>query len=186
MAKSSNQKQLFILRHAQAAGAMNGDDFERILTPKGTNDAKALGEYLRKKQYAINTVLCSPALRTRETYAALDIHSAHEIFPNELYNAMAGDLFKSIQSVPDDVQTVLLVAHNPGVLELLSLLCDPSDEHQAAKLSDQLMMGYQPATLSVLNCDLNSWKELQPHENELIDLVSPIDYNASDRPTRWM
>lgn len=179
-------KTLYILRHAQAAGAIGGDDFARVLTPKGHGDAKALGVYMSRKNYGVDYVLCSPAERTRQTYEALGLNVPQESSPDALYNAMAGDLFKAIQDVPDDVNTLLLVAHNPGVLELLSLLCDPSDDRQAAKLSDQLMMGYQPATLSVLECSCASWKDIQPVENELIDLVSPLDYNADDRPTRWM
>jgi phosphohistidine phosphatase len=179
-------KTLYILRHAQAAGAIGGDDFTRVLTPTGLSDAKALGAYFSDKKYNIDAVLCSPSHRTRETYDALTLDVQAESFPDALYNAMAGDLFKAIQGVPDDVNTLLLVAHNPGVLELLSLLCDPSDDRQAAKLSDQLMMGYQPATLSVLKCECAAWADLQLRENELVDLVSPLDYNSSERPTRWM
>ena len=64
--------QLFLLRHADAPHrGQNGqhmDDDERRLSPRGIKDAHNLGKYMRDHEYpAPETVLCSAALRTRQT-----------------------------------------------------------------------------------------------------------------------
>jgi phosphohistidine phosphatase SixA len=64
---------LYLVRHAEAAPG-NPDEL-RPLTPRGREDARALGERLRAETERVDAVLSSPLRRARETAAAI----AHEV-----------------------------------------------------------------------------------------------------------
>ncbi len=180
---SDSKKRLFLLRHAQALSDAPSDK-ERALSPKGLEDAAALGRLMAKKGYFPDFTLCSPALRTRQTFESLKegLGKRSAEHPDILYNGAAGDYLGQIQAASDDYDDVLLVAHNPSVYELVIRLSDPENDVMMQKLS----AGYQPATLSMLECSCSSWKDIQFGENTLSFLTEPMDYNAPARPTRWM
>lgn len=180
---SNSQKRLFLLRHAQALSDAPNDK-ARALSPNGVDDAQALGRLMAKQSYFPDIVLCSPALRTRQTLEALEEGFGARVSnnPEILYNGAAGDYLNEIQKVSDEYSDILLVAHNPSVYELVIRLSDPDQDSMMQRLS----AGYQPATLSVLDCSCSSWKDIQFGANELSYLAEPLDYNAPARPTRWM
>lgn len=180
---SESKKRLFLLRHAQALSDAPSDK-DRALSPKGIEDAQALGRVMAKKGYFPDLVLCSPALRTRQTLEALEegLGKRHSERPDILYNGAAGDYLAEIQKASDEYSDVMVVAHNPSIYELVIRLGNPEQDSMMQRLS----AGYQPATLSVLECACSSWKDIQFGENDLSYLAEPIDYNAPARPTRWM
>jgi phosphohistidine phosphatase len=121
---------LVILRHAKAESPDGLIDRERRLTERGHADAGALGAWLVSHGYAPQLVLCSPARRTRETWqsVATSLPTEAEIWYEEkLYTASVGDLLDTVTDVDDEVQTVLLIGHNPTVSELTATL----DPHHA-------------------------------------------------------
>jgi phosphohistidine phosphatase len=63
---------LVILRHAKATPYRGDDsDVDRPLTARGRADATAAGHWLAAHDLRPDLVLCSPARRTRETWAAV-------------------------------------------------------------------------------------------------------------------
>jgi phosphohistidine phosphatase len=159
---------LFLLRHAQAANDFDIGDHERTLTKHGLNQAKNIAKHLPE----INLALCSDAIRTKTTLetaeqAGLSITKIQ--YEAKLYNAPTGALLTQIQHA-GTAENLLLVAHNPGIHQLAIML---NDEHQKNKLSSQLMYGYAPASLSVFECEIDDWKNIQPSENKLVDLIIP-------------
>ncbi len=176
-------KQLFMLRHAQALPPESGEDRERKLSPNGLEDSKALGQDMAKKGYRPDFILCSPSVRTKQTLEGVmgAMEEAPMDYPDILYNASAGDLLHLVQQADDSAQALLLVAHNPGIYELAARLTGSGSNTLMARLSG----GYKPGTLSVLSCPCEKWTDIAPGENELTDLLEPLDYNAPARPTRW-
>jgi len=178
------KKRLFLLRHAMAGNALSDGDKARSLAPKGKEDAKALGDYMMRNDFIPDIILCSPARRTRETLeglqSSLELNNIRT--PDILYSGTTGDYLHEIQKCEDKNQNILIIAHNPSIYELVILL--------AAQGSDTLMQriteGYPPASLSVIECVCDNWADIQPAENELVNLVNPMDYNSTPRPTRWM
>lgn len=175
-------KQLYLLRHAQAMPAENMDDKARKLSPRGQQDAEALGKTMQKKNYVPDLVLCSAATRTQETYEAVKntLGDSRVELEDTLYNATAGDMLHHIQQA-ENAQRILLVAHAPGIFELAVRLFDEG----TPSLVNQMTAGYNPGALTVLNCPCEKWSEIQPGENELIDFLDPLDYNAPSTPARW-
>lgn len=162
-------KTLYLLRHAQAESALNCDDKDRPLSAQGIQQAQKIGLYLKSK--AINTVICSSAKRTRMTLKAVQENG--EEFENikysdAAYNAPVGELLNIIQASSAD--NILLIAHNPGIHMLANIFINDDDENAN---TEKLKIFYRPATLAVIECEIDRWKDIQRHENKLIDLVIP-------------
>jgi phosphohistidine phosphatase len=64
---------LILWRHAEAHPAREDQsDLDRALTPKGERQAQRMAEWLNARLAHSTRVLCSPAVRCRQTVAALD------------------------------------------------------------------------------------------------------------------
>lgn len=118
---------LFLVRHAMAyPGARS--DFDRPLTPGGTEESVALGKRLHKAGILPDLILSSTALRCRQTSEAM----AHELGAelssiraiDALYNAPVEALLTSLKMLGPHVQKALVVGHNPAISELVVYLSD--------------------------------------------------------------
>jgi phosphohistidine phosphatase len=108
----SASRTLILMRHAEAGGAYN--DHERPLTPAGLIDATAAGSWIRSALPGVDAVLCSTALRTRQTLSATGV-GAPTRFAQELYGGGIDDILSQIALTPDTASTVLVVGHAPGI-----------------------------------------------------------------------
>jgi phosphohistidine phosphatase len=139
--------ELILLRHAEAQPASPGaDDAVRRLSGRGEQEARAAGAWLKSHGIHPDRVLCSPSERTCATatlaLSALDRAPAMQE-ASEIYNATPGELLALLDQ-HDDVNTVMLVGHNPGIERLVALLVEGrSDEFR----------GMPPAGLAVLHLD---------------------------------
>ena|SRR5436190_2043923 len=115
---------LYLLRHAKSSwDDPTLADHERPLAPRGRRDAKRIAEHLRRLGHEPQLILCSSAVRTRETVElmqpALTVSTVQ--VEEELYAASTDGLLARVRLVPDEVTSVMLIGHNPG-LQLLALL----------------------------------------------------------------
>lgn len=178
-------KYIFILRHALALPSSPAiKDIDRSLAPQGLEDANALGKYMTSRHYTPETAFCSTAKRTRQTLdQVLKSQAIQQIsYEPTLYSGKLDDYLSLLQNIQADVRSVLVVAHNPTIYELAVFLCGQGIESHMQRLSE----GYKPATLSVLRFSNRTWENLKAKCCELIDICDPLDYNAPQRPTRWM
>jgi len=167
-------KTLYILRHAAAApsGRDQGDE-ERPLTKRGHEEARGLGAHLSKGTPPPDWVLCSSALRTRETHASLLEnwrHDAELCTEDELYLASAGEMLARLREVPESAQRLLLIAHNPGAHELAYRLCADGESPEQQRLARQ----YPPAALCCLSFD-GAWSDLRQGAGVLSAFLVPAD-----------
>lgn len=160
-------KKLFILRHAEA-GPASKSDFERALTERGISQAKDLGEMMNEKGYAPALVLCSSALRTRLTLEGVmeSVRIPKVEHTRDIYHAEALDLMDMLRAIDEKYSSVLLVGHNPAIHQLAAALA--GDNNPA--IAEQVVSGYPPATLTVLNV-ATPWAELKAAQNDLVDLI---------------
>jgi phosphohistidine phosphatase len=119
-------KMLLLLRHAKAENAAaSSSDINRALNERGKIEAQAIGTFIRKQNLTVELVLCSPAVRARET-TELVLSAAQAIadvrFDQRIYEASPQQLLEVISEVDDNTSAVLLVGHNPGMEELLRAL----------------------------------------------------------------
>ncbi|GAB3660278.1 histidine phosphatase family protein [Actinocorallia lasiicapitis] len=114
-------KRLLVLRHSKAAQVLGLADHERPLAERGRADAAAMGDFLRREGLLPDQVLCSTALRTRETLDGLAL-DAPVSYERGIYVGDGYDLLTLVQITEDDVDALLLVGHNPAVHELAVIL----------------------------------------------------------------
>ena len=145
-------KVIFLLRHAQSAGKQSGQrDYDRILTPQGEADARARGKIFSGTNYFPDLILCSASSRTRQT---LELFNEFYNFPKEkirfredLYDATMTQLLDVINDLPQDINKVMLVGHNPGI----SLLAGDLSSN-FIELSTSQLVAYESRS--------ETWKEI--------------------------
>jgi len=129
-------RRLWLMRHAKA-GWGSDDDAERSLTGAGVRGAADAARYLASQVEGPLTVLCSSALRTRQTLEpirAAMTNRVHSQVLESLYLASESELEETIRTQTDQVQQLLVLAHNPGIGELASQLA--GNQHGPTSLGD--------------------------------------------------
>ena len=117
-------RHLMILRHAKSSWADEGiRDHARPLNKRGRHAADAMGRFMADRDLLPDLVLSSDSARTRETVAlwskAADWNGPTD-FRSELYLASTAELMDAARSSPETANRIMLVAHNPGIEELVS------------------------------------------------------------------
>jgi phosphohistidine phosphatase len=163
-------KRLYLLRHAKSSwdDPTLADD-ARPLAPRGRRAAKVMAKHLRRRGIAPELVLCSPSRRTRQTLTRIAPSLGKgvdvEIEP-ELYAASATTLLELLREVPEEVESVMLIGHNPGIQELALSLASGGSE------SIRVRSKFPTAALATLELNAN-WRELAPGSAELVSFVKP-------------
>lgn len=156
-------KNLLLLRHAKSSWVdLDLPDIERSLNNRGRRDAPEMGKRFQRRGLSFDLVLCSPARRTRETCfgiaEGMGINAADDriAYHDRIYEASPQTLLTLILSQPDNVGSLLLIGHNPGMEEL------------ANQLSPE-PIGHMPTCAAVyLRFDTETWAEVNRAEPELL------------------
>lgn len=146
---------LYLLRHAEAAGTgTDWRDSTRELTQRGRTQAHAIAETLAGQK--IELVLCSTATRARQTADLLQLPVPIRHL-DRLYSAGARQLLAELSGVADQVRTVLIVGHAPGVPALAMKLADR--QHSDPEALSLVRYNFPPATLVGLEFH-GGWSDL--------------------------
>lgn len=116
-------KCLVALRHAKTEPDHPLGDYSRELTNRGRSDALASAEAMSRLGVAPDLIVTSSAARAVQTASIIGQHlgvGASIIEVPELYLAPADRLLAEVNRLPDISDTVLLVGHNPGMLDLIN------------------------------------------------------------------
>ena len=170
-------RRLLLLRHAKAEpGTPDQEDHDRALTERGLADAAAMARYMQKQGYAAARILCSTSLRTRQTIApVLALLPAPIDYLENLYLAAPGRIIALAQDAAEADETLLLVAHNPGLEQCAALLAREAVKPKEAHRHDVMEEKFPTAALAVLDFNIASWQRLSPGDGRLIDFIRPRD-----------
>ncbi|HEX2134097.1 MAG TPA: histidine phosphatase family protein [Actinophytocola sp.] len=116
------ERTLVVVRHAKSDWDAGVEDHGRPLNERGRRDAPVLGRWLRDNVGAIGLVVCSSADRARQTWrlAATELDPAPPVrYEQRIYAAEPRTLMSVLDEVAEDVDTAVLVGHNPGLTELV-------------------------------------------------------------------
>ncbi|SDP94651.1 phosphohistidine phosphatase [Actinopolyspora xinjiangensis] len=116
---------LVLVRHAKSDRTVAGADHDRPLAARGRNEAPLAGEWLREHEKPVDLVRCSTATRARQTGELLlpELTGPPRVEHDpRLYGAGAGELLEVVRDLPAGDHLALLIAHNPGLEELVALL----------------------------------------------------------------
>ncbi|MFQ6392506.1 SixA phosphatase family protein [Nocardia sp. KC 131] len=158
---------LILMRHGKSSYPDGVADHERPLAPRGQREARLAGQWLRDTQPRIDAVRCSTATRTRETLAATGI-DAPVVYESGIYEASPRNLIELVQLSDDDVTTLLVVGHAPGMPWTAWELAANRDSTQAVELSTK----FPTSALAVLEFD-RPWAEVHPGTGELVRFHIP-------------
>ena len=157
-------KRLILMRHAEAGWHINMDDHERPLSANGIRDAKKIGSWLKEKEYIPDEVISSTSVRTRETLSYLFLECP-QIFEKSLYLADAEQMKSTLQTLLSE--TVILLAHNPGITELAYDLMNHEEKHEN-------FMDFPAASTVVIDFKADRWSEVKSDSGIFVDFVMPL------------
>ncbi len=146
-------------------------DRARGLSDAGRDSARAMATAAAERHFAPSLVLCSDAVRTRET---LDIvlpalkPAPDIVYEEALYLADAKQLLQRLRRVPDDVRSVMLVGHNPGLQELAVMLSD----QPTGPLMARLTVDFPTAALVRFEVNL-PWSALERGSARMMTILAP-------------
>ena len=147
-------KTLYIARHAKSSwDDMQVSDHDRKLLPVGKNRTKKIARWLKEHKVFPDKIISSTAVRAYKTACLLAQGMG---FPEEktekkttLYNADTEDIMEIIYALPDTVEKVMVVGHNPAFTVLVNLFLDW--EHQIDNLPT--------SGVAAILFDTNKWEE---------------------------
>jgi phosphohistidine phosphatase len=162
---------LYLLRHAKSSWAdPTLPDRERPLAPRGRRDGKRIAKHLARLRIQPELVLCSTAERTRETLElirpALGTTGSTRL-EAELYAASSDELLERIRIVPEEVASVMLIGHNPGLQDLALALASAGADLERLKTK------FPTAALATLTLANTPWSKLSEADALLAAYVVP-------------
>jgi phosphohistidine phosphatase len=167
-----------LLRHAKSSWAdATLEDHDRPIQEKGRGRAGNLAAWLDDRAIGADLVLCSTALRTRQTLeVVLPVLGSPEVrFEPSIYEADADTLLKLVRSVGEEHERVLLVGHDPG-LQLLAARLAMTATGDAL---ERLKRKYPTSAFALLSFGDASWAGLAPGMGHLALFQVPQDAPAA-------
>jgi phosphohistidine phosphatase len=138
---------MILLRHAKSDWPAGEVDINRPLAGRGRRQAPEAGRWLNASVGRIDLALVSPARRARSTWdiasAEIDVPPPTEI-DARLYAASPQQILDVVRELADDLHTVILVGHNPGMEDLASLLAGERVPMPTSALAEFALSGRWP------------------------------------------
>ena len=161
---------LHLLRHAKSDRDEGVEDHERKLSRRGREAARRVGESLPSALGALDLVLCSTSVRTRETAKLVLAGFAPSPpirFEEALYLAGRAALLRRLTGLDESTDAVMVIGHNPGLHELaLALAAADSPRYRA------LASGKFPTTARASFAIDGPWATIAHSRHKLTDYVT--------------
>ncbi len=167
-------RQLLLLRHAKSSwDDPSLADHERPLSKRGRKAAAAMRAFMRAEGFITpDLALVSAARRARETFDALGPWSKApqvELLAT-LYQASAAEMLEILREAPQSIGCILLVGHNPGLMELALLLAG-SDATTAGE-AKRMASAYPTGGLARFELD-GPWSKIEKGAGRLAGFTIP-------------
>jgi phosphohistidine phosphatase len=164
---------LSLLRHAKSSWSdARLRDFERPLNDRGESAAPRMAAFVARRGLVPDLVLCSPAVRTRQT---LDLMLPHferapaVAYEDTLYLASSATLLKLVRAADAKVRHTMVVGHDPGLHTLALELATSGREEDLQALAEKL----PTAGLAVIVLHAGAWSEVQRGDGRLKLFMTP-------------
>ncbi len=144
------------------------EDHDRPLNKRGLRASMELGEWLVSRGYEPDEVLCSTAVRTRETWSRV-VAAPIETMPKvsylpELYHASPDLLLETLRKARGEC--VMILGHNPGIAEFAAML-------PVQAPYDPDFKRYPTTATLVADFDIDDWAKLRPGTGSVLDFFLP-------------
>lgn len=165
----AGHRRLILTRHAKSAwDDPMMQDHDRPLNGRGRRAALELGEWLGSRGYEPDQVLCSTAVRTRETWArvaAAPLEVTPKVtFLDALYHASPDVMQTTLMRAKGDC--VMMIGHNPGIAEFAARLPARLPNHPDFRR-------YPTAATLVVDFEIPNWGALTAGSGSVLDFFVP-------------
>ncbi len=162
-------KQIYILRHAKSSwDNSNLSDFDRPLADRGISDAKKMSNFLKDMNIKIDRVLCSNAIRAKETFDLTADGFNFEIdkatYLDKLYFGDTTTIIQDLKELDESLNNILIVGHNPTLHYLVETLTNESINR------------FTTCNLATISHN-GEWVSLNPQQCSLKSLIRPKELN---------
>jgi phosphohistidine phosphatase len=164
---------LSLLRHAKSSWDDSSlDDYERPLNKRGEAAAPRMGAFMAQHGLAPDLVLCSSAVRARQTLELVLPHLADRpqvVYEDGFYLAAPSAMLARLQKVDAKARHVLIVGHDPGMQGLALELAGDGDP----ALLQALCAKFPTAGLAVIRFKGRMWSKIAPGTGRLEMFATP-------------
>tara|TARA_B100001559_G_C16306965_1_gene532389 strand:+ start:77 stop:571 length:495 start_codon:yes stop_codon:yes gene_type:complete len=162
-------KEIYVLRHAKSSwDNSNLSDFERPLADRGISDAKKMSKFLKDMNIKIDKVLCSNAIRAKETFDLTADGFNFEIdkatYLEKLYFGDTTTIIQDLKELDESLNNILIVGHNPTLHYLVEILTNESINR------------FTTCNLATISHD-GEWVSLNSQQCSLKSLIRPKELN---------
>lgn len=158
-------KTVLLMRHAKSSWKdPDLTDHDRPLNKRGKRDAPRMGNLLNIEELVPDAIYSSTAKRAVSTVKKILSTCNFEgevTYLRSLYHGGPDDFFEILVNLPDEIQIVMLVGHNPDMEYFLDLTCDVQ-EHLPT------------AAIAVITFAIDNWSDITyEEEGNLAHLWKP-------------
>ena len=155
------------MRHAKSSWDNNlVSDFDRPLNSRGEKSAPLMGEILLKKNIKPDLILASPANRAKTTATIVgEILGTSVTYQKSIYESSLMNIMMILNAIEEDVESCLLVGHNPALTALINALSDFS-------LDNLPTAGVVAITFA------SAWSEIEPRSGAFLFFEYPKKYRV--------
>ena len=169
-ADAEGARTLLLLRHGKSAYPPGVGDHDRPLSPRGGRQAFLAGLWISVHAPKLDRVLCSTAVRTRETLKSTHLDRRAPVdYRSEIYEAWSDDLLELVTAADPADRTLLLVGHGPALPDLAAELSGPgSDTRSLAAMATK----FPTSAVAVLSIT-GEWADTSRRTSRLATFVVP-------------
>ncbi len=170
---------LSLLRHAKSSWDEPGlGDRERPLAKRGLKAAPKVGAALAAMGVKPDLVLCSGAVRTRETLTLVlpkfPAPPPPVVYDDSIYMATPAALLMRIRSVEAEhtdpkPRHVMVIGHNPGLEELAMLLIGSGADDDMSRIAEK----FPTAAVAIIAFETDDWTEIDAGTGRLEHFIMP-------------
>ena len=162
--------EILLMRHAKSDWHSHTADIDRPLNKRGSRDAQRMGQYLQQSNISPDRAVTSVARRAQDTanlvLECLPVVRDEMTVDKELYLAGLHTLLEAIQLYAIEDGRLMLVAHNPGMDEIVQYLSDtdPVYTDNGKLMTTCAIARFRLDSLDELNC---------PGRAKLVEIIRP-------------
>ncbi len=153
-------KKLYLLRHAKSSWENPYlNDFDRPLNKRGENQVLFMKDFISKNNINPKLILCSTSNRTTLTAEAI-FNKKSITYMDNLYHASSEEIMAIIKNVDKQIDSLMIIGHNPGLNELAYELINFENNIQTASLIE-------------IDISLENWKNLHKKYSKFVSYTNP-------------
>ena len=161
-------KTLILVRHSIAENRSNSvSDINRPLTKEGRADSQKMANLLSKSRIKPDLIFSSSAIRASQTTeifsTVLSIETKNIILSRKFYYCSAKTILDHIIGLPENIKCVLVVAHNPGISDLVRGLSSGRTSYM------------DNTHVIILEYDIDHWYQVADHKPSTFKSYRPIE-----------